>query len=109
MIRTLLYDRKTGESRWGDAGLIAEWTENPDLWIWADFSGEDSGEESRLLHEAFSLHPLVIADAQRDRHPPKLERFDEYFFLLINGLGELPRTSTIKRTSLPSSSVNVFC
>ena len=87
MIRTLLYDRKTGESRWGDAGLIAEWTENPDLWIWADFSGEDLGEESRLLQDAFSLHPLVIADAQRDRHPPKLERFDEYFFLLINGLG----------------------
>ena len=51
MIRSLLYDRNTGESRWGDAGLIAEWTENPDLWIWADFSGEEPGEESRLLHD----------------------------------------------------------
>ena len=66
MIRTLLYDRKTGESRWGDAGLIAEWTENADLWIWADFSDEEPGEESRLLHEAFGLHPLVIADARVD-------------------------------------------
>ena len=89
MIKALLYDRKTGESRWGDAGLIAEWTENPDLWIWADFYDEESGHESSLFHEAFGLHPLVIADAQRGRHPPKLEGFDEYFFLLIHGLGSV--------------------
>jgi len=87
MIRTLLYDHKTCKSRWGDAGLIAEWADNPDLWIRADFSDEEPGEESRLFHEAFGLHPLVIADARRDRHPPKLEGFDEYFFLLIHGLG----------------------
>ena len=34
----------------------------------------------------FGLHPRVIADAQRERHQPKLELFDEYFFLLMKGL-----------------------
>lgn len=89
MIKTMLYDRKTGETRWGDAALITAWAENPDLWIWADFFDEEPGHESRLFHESFGLHQLVIADAQRERHPPKLEGFDGYFFLLIHGLGAM--------------------
>ena len=38
------------------------------------------------VKETFNLHPLAIADAQRERHPPKLEVFDGYFFLLMQGL-----------------------
>ncbi len=86
MIRTLLHDRKTGETRRGDEGVFAEWAENPDLWIWADFDNEDPSREKALFSEKFGLHSLAIDDAQRDRHPPKLEVFDEYFFLLMNGL-----------------------
>lgn len=86
MIKTMLYDRKTGESRQGDETSFAEWMENPDLWIWADFDNEEPQRERDLLEEIFRLHPLVISDAQRDRHPPKIELFDDYFFLLINGL-----------------------
>ena len=33
----------------------------------------------------FGINPLAIDDAQRDRHPPKLEWFDDYFFLLLKG------------------------
>ena len=86
MIRTMLHDRNTGETRWGDEGLFAEWADNPDLWIWADFYNEELPHEKELFLETFGLHPLVITDAQRDRHPPKLEVFDEYFFLLVQGL-----------------------
>jgi magnesium transporter len=86
MIKTLLYNRNTGEIRRGDEGLLAEWAENPDLWIWADFDSEDPLRERERFIEIFGLHPLVIDDAQRERHPPKLEVFDEYFFLLMNGL-----------------------
>lgn len=86
MIKTMLHDRKTGETRWGDEGLFGEWADNPDLWIWADFENEELPHEKQLLLETFGLHPLVIADAQRERHPPKLEVFDDYFFLLLLGL-----------------------
>ncbi len=44
MIRTMLHNRSTGETRWGDEGLLAAWLENPDLWIWADFDAEDMPE-----------------------------------------------------------------
>lgn len=51
-----------------------------------DLDNEEQQRKTDLLQRAFGIHPLVIADAQRERHPPKLELFDEYFFLLTNGL-----------------------
>lgn len=86
MIRTLLHDRETGETRRGDEGLFGEWANNPALWIWADFADEEALREQTLFRDTFGLHPLAISDAQRERHPPKLEVFDDYFFLLVNGL-----------------------
>lgn len=55
-------------------------------WLWLDLQGEPKADEQRLLVERFGLEPLAIADAQRDRHPPKLESFDDYLFLLLKGL-----------------------
>ena len=86
MIRTLLHDPRTGETRRGNEEQLSEWSENPDLWIWADFDDEELINEKKNFLEKFGLDPLVIADAQRERHPPKLEVFDEYFFLLLQGL-----------------------
>jgi len=86
MIKTMLHNIKTGETRWGDEGLFAEWNNNPDLWIWADFDNANLENEKQLFVETFKLHPLAISDAQRQRHPPKLEVFDDYFFLLMQGL-----------------------
>lgn len=86
MIKTMLYNQKTGGIRWGDMTLFSEWKNNPELWIWADFDNEDKAYESELFRNTFGLHPLAICDAQRDRHPPKLEAFDDYFLLLIAGL-----------------------
>jgi magnesium transporter len=86
MIKTMLHNIKTGETRWGDEALISEWKGNPDLWLWADFEKEDLVREKELFVDVFNLHPLVISDAQRVRHSPKLESFDDYFFLLMQGL-----------------------
>lgn len=86
MIRTMLHDRAAGETRWGDERLFAEWADNPQQWIWADFDNEDPAHEQELFSEVFGLHPLAISDAQRERHTPKLEEFDDYFFLLIQGM-----------------------
>ena len=86
MIRVMLHDNKTGKTLWGGEELFPDWLANPDLWIWADFSNEDVEHEKDFFREIFDLNPLVISDAHRDRHPPKIEVFDEYFFLLLLGL-----------------------
>jgi magnesium transporter len=82
----MLYDGKTGRSRFGGEEILTEWSESPEAWIWVDFDDEDPDREAELFLGRFGLEPLVISDAQRDRHPPKLEAFDGYFFLLLKGL-----------------------
>lgn len=55
-------------------------------WLWLDLHDEPAAEEQALLMERFGLDPLAITDAQRDRHPPKLEVFGQGMFLLLKGL-----------------------
>ena len=62
------------------------WQENPDTILWLDLVDEDPQREQQLLQQEFSLHPLALQDAQRDRHPPKLESFDQHIFLLLKEL-----------------------
>ena len=91
MIKTMLHNINTGETRRGDESLFAEWNDNPELWIWASFDNIDPEHEKDLFVETFKLDPLAIADAQRKRHPPKLEVFDDYFLLLMRGLDKSTR------------------
>ena len=86
MIRTMLHNINTGETRCGGEELLAEWVDNQEQWIWADFVDVDPEYEKGQFLDTFDLHPLSIADARRERHPPKLEVFDNFFFLLMHGL-----------------------
>jgi magnesium transporter len=86
MLRSLMYDPQTRERRTGGLELLEAWQAHPEAWLWLDLDGEEEGAERALLIDTLGLDPLVVADAQRPRHPPKLEVFDDYFFLLYRGL-----------------------
>jgi magnesium transporter len=86
MIRTLLYDPTNGTLTAGGEELLPRWQQEPGTVIWADFVAEQSAHEKQILEETFRIHPLAIQDAQRERHPPKLEAFDGYSFLLLKGM-----------------------
>ncbi|TFH51286.1 MAG: metal transporter [Lysobacterales bacterium] len=91
MIQTLLYDTESQTLRQGGAELIDAWLAEPQTLLWSNFFEESPVVENELFHKRFGLHPLAIQDAQRDRHPPKIERFDDHIFLLVRGLtGEVP-------------------
>ena len=72
----------------GDMNLLDEWQGRQDTLLWADFAGDDPDQEKQILLSKFGLHPMAIQDAQRDRHPPKIEQFDGYVFILLKGLGK---------------------
>ncbi len=69
MIKTMLYNRSTGEIQWGEEGVLAAWAENPDLWIWADFDAEDQRVRSicsaKPLHYICWLSPTLRETATR--------------------------------------------
>ena len=87
MIRIMLYRPSVGELTAGHEELFAVWQQEPETIIWADFVENDPQLEKELLVSVFGLHPLAVQDAQRDRHPPKIEVFDDHTFILLKGLG----------------------
>ncbi len=86
MIRAFLYSRANKVLKTGRVELCDPWRQNPDTLLWLDLVDEDPASEQRLLQQEFGLHPLAIQDAQRDRHPPKLEAFGDHTFLLLKEL-----------------------
>jgi magnesium transporter len=84
----MLYNPATQEFKCGAMELLDEWQSRQDTLLWADFWGEEPAHEQRVLIERFGLHPMAIQDAQRQRHPPKLEAFDDHAFILLKGLGK---------------------
>lgn len=69
----------------GGTELIEEWKSSIHAKIWVDMQGLSTVEEDQIVR-VFGLHHLVITDARRMRHPPKLEVFDDHFFILLRGL-----------------------
>jgi magnesium transporter len=83
MIKSLLISPTTSPEL-GDETLIQQWQNNEDAFLWLDLEGLDKAKEKQML-EAFGCHQLAILDTQRDRHPPKVEAFNDYIFLLYRG------------------------
>ncbi|MEW6992351.1 magnesium transporter CorA family protein [Colwelliaceae bacterium 6441] len=83
MIKSLLVS-STSPAEMGGEELIHKWQNDADSFLWIDLEGLEKDKEKQLL-EDFGCHRLAIQDAQRDRHPPKVELFNEYIFLLYRG------------------------
>jgi len=92
MIRTMVYDRDSWQSNIGDETLLYQSDRSPSEWIWVDINDIDSPQDANVFETFFSFDPLALADARRDMHPPKLEHFDNYFFLLLKGLDSSTKT-----------------
>ena len=67
----------------GARELIDTYDKATDGFLWVDMESVDKDTERKILLDHFSINELVINDAQRDRHPPKFENFNDYFFLLM--------------------------
>ena len=85
MIRAILFDPEIRSARSGGDELISEWKESDTGILWIDIEGGDTERDESVLN-GFGIHPLAIQDALRPRHPPKIERFDNYWFILLRGL-----------------------
>jgi magnesium transporter len=82
----MLHDPASKSQRVGGRELLDAWRESPDAIVWIDLYEVPSEAETALLQQYFQLHPLAIQDAQRDRHPPKIESFEDHTFVLLKGL-----------------------
>ena len=71
----------------GGAELIAQWRADPVSRIWLNLYSVAEQDEAAVF-DAFGLHALAIRDARRERHPPKVELFENHIFILLSELEE---------------------
>lgn len=84
MVRTLRINSQGELSRGGEE-QIALWQSEPGSRIWIDMDGGNAEQDQALL-TALGCHPLAVKDALRERHPPKLEEFPDFTFVLYRGI-----------------------
>ncbi|MFG6667019.1 magnesium/cobalt transporter CorA [Halomonas sp. HNIBRBA4712] len=84
MIRSMLTS-PDGSQQIGGEELIEQWREAPHSHIWIDLQGEEQTVERTLL-ERFECHPLAIQDAHKERHPPKIEEFENHTLIIYRGI-----------------------
>jgi magnesium transporter len=92
MIRALMYDTVSGHLEEGEQELVADWKRDDNKLLWLDLDDEPESVAKQLLCGDLGLHPLAVQDALRDRHPPKVEDFGNYTFLLLKGLSRVSET-----------------
>ena len=53
---------------------------------WLEITSLDDIELINKIGKRFNIHPLVIEDVLNEDHMPKLEDYEEYLFLIVEGL-----------------------
>lgn len=77
---------KPGDTVLGGEELIEQWRNDKRGWLWIDLYRESPQQEMQLLVDRFELDAGAVEEAQRDRHPPSMEVFRDYIYLLLKPL-----------------------
>ncbi|MCP5019932.1 MAG: magnesium transporter CorA family protein [Ketobacter sp.] len=82
----------------GGRDLISQWQQQGGV-IWVDISDEPDADEAKLL-TSLGCHMLAVQDAQRQRHPPKFEDFEDNTFVLYRGFESFEKDVSIKHVQV---------
>ena len=101
-IDIILYNPVSKSSKFGGSELLDEWDSLDGAWVWVNISGASDEVERKLLGERFGVPHLAIQDANRERHPPKLEVFDKLIFIILRDLitADEPHEHRVSQLSL---------
>lgn len=68
--------------------------------LWVDIY-ETSEADGKFLADTFGFHPVVIEDCvSPDIHPPKVEDFRDYIFLILHGIDYMETSELVQTTEL---------
>ncbi len=68
--------------------------------LWVDISGTDQ-RDAKLLENLFHFHRLAVEDCVDPLvHPPKIDDFEEYLFIIVHGINHLAESEIVETTEL---------
>src|SRR5262245_59441546 len=82
MLRTILCDEGNRFTLIENPDDISDLLSSPNRLIWLDVA-EPTVAEFRLIQEEFGLHPLAIEDAMSRHQRPKVEQYENFYFVVF--------------------------
>jgi magnesium transporter len=68
--------------------------------LWVDME-DVTDEDAELLSNVFRFHPLAVEDCiSKDIHPPKIDDFDDYLFIIVHGINYHIESEVVETTEL---------
>jgi len=68
--------------------------------LWVDIVTPDAAD-GQFLEETFGFHHLTVEDClSRDIHPPKIDAFDDYLFIVVHGVNHLKESDIVETAEL---------
>jgi magnesium transporter len=68
--------------------------------LWLDME-DVTNEDGEFLSNAFSFHPLAVADCiSKNIHPPKIDDFEDYLFIIVHGINYRIESEVVETTEL---------
>ena len=65
---------------------LCSYTLNPNKRYWIDVAGISNTDIINKIGEKFVLHPLSLEDLVNTGHRPKVDDFDDYYFIILKAL-----------------------
>ncbi len=83
-MKTLIYDKKQKSllKRFKQSDIVS-FIKNPDYLVWLDIENPNK-KTMQFLKDHFNFHPLDIEDCLSVIERPKLDEYDDYFFLVLH-------------------------
>ncbi len=68
--------------------------------LWVDME-DVTTEDGEFLSSLFCFHPLTVADCiSKNIHPPKIDDFEDYLFIIIHGINYYIESEVVETTEL---------
>jgi magnesium transporter len=68
--------------------------------LWVDIEDVTDGD-TELLSNVLCFHPLAVEDCiSKDIHPPKIDDFEDYLFIIVHGINYLIESDVVETTEL---------
>jgi magnesium transporter len=99
MRNTRLYRDGVLEAKDFPAAQISDYLEEPGTVVWLDLCEPDQ-EDLQIISEEFGLHPLAIEDATQPHERPKLDRYQDHYFLTAYAVGLDAATGMLSTSEL---------
>jgi magnesium transporter len=99
MRHTRLYRDGVLEAKDFPAAQISDYLQKPGTVVWLDLCEPDQ-EDLEIVSEEFGLHPLAVEDAVQQHERPKLDRYQDHYFLTAYAVSLDPATGKLTISEL---------